>query len=647
MKKFLAIAIASILLVLGMVVTANAAEYVYYENDFSNPDTLADFTQYRGEWSVVDGQLMLAGIGDLGMDQFCYLLYTKDEGIMNLTDYIVEVDLLNTQSSAGVLFRCDTTKASGDSSNSFYGYLAFLSNSGTKGAFGRADGLGGWAGNMNVSADVNTPGSNLHMKVTAAGKNITYVLSDLATGTELYTYSVENGEWAMGSFGLRAAIMQSGMTNLGLLGFDNLKVVATGEVGDWLASGKALKDYKPGVSSELLIPKITEAIEVTVPEVVQVEASKLDASKTEYVFYQNDFSDPATIADFTQYRGDWTIKDGALYYTAVTTGFEATSNFSFILYSGNHDANLLQNYTVEFDVLNSQTAVGLLSHCDLAQADSTNGNTFYGYCSFIGNNGTIGATGYTAWDGSWGGNLKVGEAVLNPGSNYHLKVQHLDGTFHYTISAVGSDEVIWEDTQIDADWPAGSFGVRMRVALDNLVCLDTTGIDNFKVTVHGKEAVLLNAGYHPNAEIVGTLPVETTVAPVETTAAPVETTLAPVETTAAPVETTAAPVETTAAPVETTAAPVETTAAPVETTAAPVETTAAPVETTAAPIETTVAPVETTAAPVETTAAPVQTTAPTTATAADGASAGMIIGIIAVVVVVALVVVVVLKKKKN
>ena len=648
MKKLIAIVITCMLLVLGMTMTVGAAEYVYYENDFSDPATLSDFTQYRGEWGIVDGKLMLTGIGDLGMEQFCHILFTKDEGIINLTDYIAEVDLINIQSSAGILVRCDTTKANGDSSNSFYGYVGFVSNNGTKAAFGRADGIGGYAGNMDVSGAVTNPCENLHLKVTVEGKNITYVMTNLDTGAELHTYTVENGEWAMGSFGFRAAIMQSGLLNVGVVGFDNVKITALGEVGDWLAAGKALKDYKPGVTSEVIVPKITEAIEVTVPEVVKVEASKLDATKTEYVFYENDFSDPATIGDFTQYRGDWVIRDGRLYYDATTEGFDATSNFAFILYSGNHDANLLRNYTVEVDVHNSQTASGVITHADLSQADSDTANSFYGYVSFISNDGTKGAVGYCDWEGKWGGNLNVGDALLNPGGDYHIKVEHAaDGTFTYTITALGSDEVIWTDTQASVEWGCGSFGFRMRVALDNLISLGNTGYDNLKVTVYGEEAVLLHAGYHPNAEIVGEISIPAvTVAPTETTAAPAETTTAPAETTAvttaAPAVTTAVTAATGTVPAVTTAAPAETSAVP-ETTAAPAETTAAPVVTTAASAETTTAS-ETAAAPAVTDT-PATTVAPATTQVEGGANVVLIVGIVIAVVAVVGIAAVIFKKK--
>ena len=664
MKKILTIVIASILLVCGMAMTVGAAEYVYYENDFSDPKTLSDFTQYRGEWDIIDGQLMLVGPGDVeDLSKFAFMLYTADPAVMNLTDYIAEVDLMNTQSAACLMSRCDITQAQAETENGWYGYIAFLSNNGTKSAFGRGNGLGAYAGNLHVSPAVTNPGANLHLKVTYEGTHITYIMSDLNTGSELYTIELDNDEWAYGSFGFRAAIMQSGLINLGVLGFDNLKITAIGEVGDWLAAGKSLADYKPGVASNVIVPKVTEAIEVTVPEVVKVEASKLDATKTEYVFYENDFSDPATIADFTQYRGEWTIKDGRLYYSAKTTGFEETGNFTFILYSGNHDANLLQNYTLEVDVHNSQTASGVITHADLSQADSDTATSFYGYLSFISNDGTKGATGYCDWQGGWGGNLTVGEPLLNPGGDYRLKVECADGMMIYTITAVGSNDVIWTDTQVTAEWPTGSFGFRMRAAMDSLVSLDNTGFDNLKVTVYGEEAVLLNAGYHPNAEIVGTLdiPAETTAAPAETTAAPVVTTEAPAVTTAAPVVTTAAPVVTTAAPVVTTAAPVVTTAAPVVTTedpavttTAPVATTEAPAVTTAAPVvattaapETTEAPVATTAAPATTTDAPVTTVAPATTQTEGGVNVGLIVGIVIAVVAAAVIVAVVSKKKKN
>jgi|GEM_PF-1426595 len=546
MKKVYISLMTVLVLLFAAMASVSAAEYVYYENDFSDPATLSDFTQLRGEWGVVDGQLMLTGLGDVEMSSFAMLMFSKDPAIMNLTDYILEVDLLNVQTQSGVMLRCDSTKASGETDNTFYGYIAVISNDATKGAIGRGNLAGKYEGNLLVGQSVTYPGANLRLKIVAEGANLTYTVTDKDTGSELWVGTVENKEWAMGAFGFRALLMNNslGMTNLGMLAYDNLKVTAIGDVGDHLAAGKPLSAYTPKVTSDAVLPKVTDPLDIQVPAVVEVEASKLDAEKTEYVFYENDFSNPATIADFTQYRGDWAIKDGKLYYTARTAGFEETTNFAFILYSGNHDVHLLSDYTVEMDICNSQSACGLITHADLTQACSDNGNTFYGYVGYISNDGTKGATGYTNVAGSWGGNLDVSEPILTPGTDYHLKAEHKQGVYTFTISTMDGTEV-WNTTAADIDWQTGSFGVRMIAARDVFVNLNNVGIDNMKVTVHGEQAVLLNAGYHPNAKIVGEIAIATE-APAETTAAPAETTEA-VDGTADPASTVAVPAETTAA----------------------------------------------------------------------------------------------------
>ena len=502
MRKSWICALCMAVLLCILTVGALAADYVYYENDFSDSSTLSDFTQYRGEWGIVDGQLMLIGLGKLQMTDQAFLVYTKDEGVANLTDYTLDVDMLNIQTQGGPIFRCDPTKVSADSNNSFYGYQAFISFTGEKGAIGRGNGIGDWGGNLKVSENIMSPGMNIHLKVVASGKNISYTITDLDTGAELWTHALENEEWACGTFGFRACIMNNGLTNLAMLGFDNLKITANGEVGDHLAAGKPLSTYKPKTESAAIMPKVTPAIEVKVPAVVEVKTSDLDMTVTDYVYYENDFSNPATLADFTQYRGDWAIRDGGLYYDAATDGFKETSNFSFILFTKDHDANLLTDYTVEADIVNSQTAAGIISHADLSQADSDGSNAFYGYLSFISNDGKKGAVGYCNLEGNWGGNLNVGDQVFEPGNTYHLTVVHKDGMLTYTVSDTSGSE-LYSFATAATDWKAGSFGFRARNASDSLVNLGNMSFDNLKVTVHGEQAALLSAGYHPNAKIVG------------------------------------------------------------------------------------------------------------------------------------------------
>ena len=617
MKKILLATLAALVLMLSLIFGAAAADYVYYENDFSDPATLSDFTQYRGEWSVVDGQLMLTGVGGLAMDAQAFLLYTKDEGAINLTDYIIDVDMLNIQSQAGPLFRCDITKANNEGNNSFYGYQSFISFTGEKGAIGRGNLLGDWAGNLKVGENVMSPGQNIHLHVVASGETIDYTITDKDSGAQLWTTSITNNEWAYGSFGFRACIMHDGLMNLGMLGFDNLKITATGKCGDHLAAGKALKDFKPGVESAAILPKITPAIKVNTPKVEKVDASKLDMTKTSYVFYENTFSDAKSISDFTQYRGDWAIKDGRLYYTALTEGFNASGNFSFILYSANHDANLLTDYTVEMDVYNSQSAAGLISHADLSRACSDNANAFYGYTTFISNNGLKCAIGSSNEDGGYAGNITVSDDILTVGHNYHLVAEHKDGMITYTVTDIDSKQEMFTFSAAATNWEAGSFGLRSVSTKDVLTNLNTVGFDNLKVTVYGEQAVLLSAGYHPNAEIVGGgLPEETAA---ETAEVVIETVFETDANGDVLVDEKGDPIVVTVEVVET-----------AEATEAAAEVTADAAEETKAPAES--------AAKGE--------TAPTTAE--GGVNVGLIIGIAAAALVaIAAVVVVILKKKKK
>lgn len=619
MRKSLLCALCMALLLCILTVGALAADYVYYENDFSDSTTLSDFTQYRGEWGIVDGQLMMIGLGKLQMTDQAFLAYTKDEGVANLTDYTLDVDMMNIQTQGGPIFRCDPKSINDATNNSFYGYQAFITFSGDKTALGRGNGIGDWGGNFKVSGAIVSPGMNVHLKVVASGKNFTYTISDLDTGSELWTYSFENEEWACGTFGFRACIMNNGLTNLAMLGFDNLKITANGEVGDHLAAGKPLSTYKPKTASAAIMPKVTPAIEVKVPDVVEVKASDLDMTVTDYVYYENDFSNPATLADFTQYRGDWAIRDGGLYYDAVTEGFKETSNFSFILFTKDHDANLLTDYTVDVDIVNSQTAAGAITHADLSQADSDGSNSFYGYLSFISNDGKKGAVGYSNLEGNWGGNLNVGDSIFTPGSTYHLQVVHKDGMLTYTVSDTAGSEM-YSFSCAATDWKAGSFGFRARNANDSLVNLGTMSFDNLKVTVHGEQAALLSAGYHPNAKIVG----GTADKPVETPAESVDVD-APVTPGENPDE---KPGENVEQPGE---AAGEATTGKTE---KPADNTDKPADKTEPKAD------DTTAAPEVTTAAPAKTEE-------GGVNVGLIIGIVAAVLVVVAVVAVILVKKKK
>ena len=513
MKKLFSIMFAVMLLAFCMAVTAGATEYVYYENDFSDPATIGDFTQYRGEWAVEDGVLKLKGTGaGLGYEDQVFMLYTADDSIMNLTDYILEVDV-TPNAFAGVLARCDVALAYAEGANGYCGYqmaIDFNTNSSnvTNESFtlGRVNTAGGWAGSLGATSFKANRNYTHHVKMTVSGSTINTVITD-ASGAELWNNTVENNEWAMGTFGFTAvpADMSVSMVNVGILSFDNLKVTATGDVGTHLAGGGTLADYTPAVASDPIV-------------VEKVSESDIDFTKTEYVLYENDFSDEATLADFTQVRGEWVVQDGKLYLASTEEGCV----FSFIAYTADETGyvGLASDYTVEVDLYDVMAAAGVLTYVDTSLFSGENDNSFYGYLSFASNDATKAAIGVSDVTATYA-NVKVSGGVLTPGNDYHIVVTHLDGKVSFSFTDIATGEVVYEHTTTADKWLNGSFGFRMRAANGDSVNAMVAAFDNLKVTITGDEAALINSGFAPNAEIVydaiEETPVETQ--PAETSAA--------------------------------------------------------------------------------------------------------------------------------
>ncbi|MBQ8837163.1 MAG: hypothetical protein IJ002_06620 [Clostridia bacterium] len=520
MKKLFALICTAALLVLCMAVSASAAEYVYYENDFSDSATISDFTQYRGEWVVEDGVLKLKSAGGLGLDEQVFLLYTADDAVMNLTDYILEVDV-TPNALAGVLARCDLGYAYAEAEDGYCGYqlaLNFATNSGNSATtesltLGRTNTAGVSAGPLGSSSFASKRNYTHHITMTVEGANVTVVVTD-PEGVELWNYTAENGEWAMGTFGFSAvpADMSVSMVNIGVLSFDNLKVTAIGAVGDHLANGGALSEYVPSVQSNPIV-------------IEKVNASEIDFSNTEYVLYENDFSDETTLEDFMTVGGEWVVQDGKLYLSSVDEGFV----FSYIAYIGDETGyvGLASDYTAEVDLCDVMAGAGLLTYVDPTLC----GNEFYGYMSFASNDATKAALGATDATGAYA-NIKVSGGVLTPGNDYHIVAEHFDGMITFTFTDIESGELVYEYSTTADKWSTGSFGLRMRANNGDSVNAMHAYFDNLKVTVKGEEAALINSGFAPNSEII-----DDTVEEVVTTEA-VETTAPAEETTAEVADTT-------------------------------------------------------------------------------------------------------------
>lgn len=460
MRQFLRGITAAVLLAAILCLGAFAAETVIYENDFSDPATLADFKQYRVEWEIRDGGLYLTDKLDASVPNqqpattFAHIIYQAEKA---LDEYIVEVDYMNIQTAGGIIFNADKD-AAGTGVNAFYGYFAFIANDATKGAFGSGDTKGDWKGNINVGAPANCNlGTNAHIKVTVKGGMIHVEITNLDSGKSIYDYtykigsSAQDANWVEGTVGLRmrAEYAANFAVSAGNAYFDNLRITTANEA------------------------TIGEPAPVTPAEPAKTE-KLIDTSSLETV-YTNDFADADALKDFKAYRGSFTVRDGKLYLAS------ATGTHAFLLYEGDKAISSMEDYVLDVDMYNTQTQAGAIVRADLDHISDTD-NGFCGYTGFISFDGKLGAVGYGKPDGSWGGNIKVSGGVITPGSDIHLQVAVKGDKIQYVITDLAGGKELWSYSGTHTAHTAGSFGFRLygkvRDGLDN----KNTAFDNLKIS---------------------------------------------------------------------------------------------------------------------------------------------------------------------
>ena len=228
MKKLVFCILAAILSISAFAAHPNktidtSAGTVVYRNTFDSADALRDFTQYRGTWGVVDGQARLLSYTQATNT---YILYTgSDASLQRLTDYVVEVDLYNVQTAAGLIVGSDLSRIDTTLVQGYMGYNAFVSSEGTKGALRSTAADGKTAPNLFVSSQHFNPGDNLHLEMAVRGDLVQFSISDLDSGMELLTWSGINGEHTSGAFGLMAySKIVNGVLDCRKCAFDNLTV---------------------------------------------------------------------------------------------------------------------------------------------------------------------------------------------------------------------------------------------------------------------------------------------------------------------------------------------------------------------------------------------------------------------------------------
>ena len=198
-----------------------------YENKFDKASDISDFVQYRGTWSVFQGGLYLSA----ATNGQSYILYGGDHDLVNLKDYVVDVDMRNVQTQGGIIIRSDFGNVTGATDDGIMGYQAFISNTGKQGALGAGKADGKWLeGNIEVSPVITAPGANLHLQFAVKDNMLQYVITDIDSGKVLWQWSEEHTMWNQGTFGFRLrGNVSNNMSNLNTVYFDNLVVSVYGE----------------------------------------------------------------------------------------------------------------------------------------------------------------------------------------------------------------------------------------------------------------------------------------------------------------------------------------------------------------------------------------------------------------------------------
>ena len=195
-----------------------------YRNGFDSEDALGDFTAYRGEWTVFGGKLYLSAMSNVSFGQ-SFLLYTKDEALTELCDYVIDVDVYNVQTQGGIAGRVDLPNFTGAGDDGILGYVGYLSFNGKIPVLGYGKPDGTWGGNFANGGDLIAPGSNVHLQMAFKGDVVQLTVTDIENGNLIWQYAERVELWKKGTFGFRVyGKVRDGLDNINTVSYDNLVI---------------------------------------------------------------------------------------------------------------------------------------------------------------------------------------------------------------------------------------------------------------------------------------------------------------------------------------------------------------------------------------------------------------------------------------
>ncbi len=333
-----------------------------YTNDFNEDTDLFDFDQYNGTFKIRNGRVWLDSVED---GKSSLLIFDDYNLLETMHDYVVDVDMYNIQTQAGVIVRSQNGSipyAEVKDGDNFYGYFAYTSFDGTVAAIGYGAKDGTWGGVLTSEKDVLAPEADVHIQVAVQGNVISYYIYCLYTDVLLYSGTVSDDTWSSGSFGFRFYNnINDGLDNLKRTSFDNLKVSTFAKGIEIKAGSKAYKidgvestlRNRPTVKNGVLMMPVRTIVDalggstgITKNEgeyEIQLGSKYVTVTIGSTEGYLNNFYFPLPIEPYYEYtetayfpiaaileklgyNTKWSLEDGTLFITADSIEEETGDN---------------------------------------------------------------------------------------------------------------------------------------------------------------------------------------------------------------------------------------------------------------------------------------------------------------------------------
>ena len=285
-----------------------------------------------------------------------------------------------------------------------------------------------------------------------------------------------------GEYNSKLSVREGGYLYLDALGFESISGEGTVVLGDLIVD-RVTADTFAGFCGIVCTSDGTVMYDMRVNNNQNVDmiASPVYAIDTtnKTLIYENNFDTADALADFVQYNGKFTVKDGR----AVLDSYSKATN-AFILYAGNApELRNLKEYVIEVDLYNVQTAAGLVAFCELSEASNA-GHGYAGYNVFVNSTGQKPAIRTASEDGKSNPFLKVCPWRINPGDDIHIEAAVCGDIVQVRFSYLSDGREFWTFSLNDTAWRGSSFGLMAYTKIyDDVLDCRKSSFDNLRISV--------------------------------------------------------------------------------------------------------------------------------------------------------------------